>query len=150
MQYDAEMQKEEPDKEKIQQINTDITALYGTIIGGKSMTEYNEAFTAYNELCTKISNIILMCQNGEDPETCEPSSCTGNCGTCGGCDAMAETLALMDYMVKHNSAHAKELEALAQKLGELGNESAAQQVLAAVSEFEKGNLRLAAVLASLK
>lgn len=85
MQYDAEMQKEEPDKEKIQQINTDITALYGTIIGGKSMTEYNEAFTAYNELCTKISNIILMCQNGEDPETCEPSSCTGNCGTCGGC-----------------------------------------------------------------
>lgn len=85
MQYDAEMQKEDPDKEKIQQINTDITALYGTIIGGKSMTEYNEAFTAYNELCTKISNIILMCQNGEDPETCEPSSCTGNCGTCGGC-----------------------------------------------------------------
>lgn len=85
MQYDAEMQKQDPDKEKIQQINTDITALYGTIIGGKSMTEYNEAFTAYNELCTKISNIILMCQNGEDPETCEPSSCTGNCGTCGGC-----------------------------------------------------------------
>ena len=85
MQYDAEMQKEDPDKEKIQQINTDITALYGTIIGGKSMTESNEAFTAYNELCTKISNIILMCQNGEDPETCEPSSCTGNCGTCGGC-----------------------------------------------------------------
>ena len=85
MQYDAEMQKEDPDKEKIQQINTDITALYGTIIGGKSMTEYNEAYTAYNELCTKISNIILMCQNGEDPETCESSSCTGNCGTCGGC-----------------------------------------------------------------
>ena len=85
MQYDAEMQKQDPDKEKIQQINTDITALYGTIIGGKSMTEYNEAFTAYNELCTKISNIILMCQTGEDPETCEPSSCTGNCGTCGGC-----------------------------------------------------------------
>lgn len=76
--------------------------------------------------------------------------CAHECGTCGGCDAMAETLALMDYMVKHNSAHAKELEALAQKLGELGNESAAQQVLAAVSEFEKGNLRLAAVLASLK
>ncbi len=85
MQYDSEMQKQEPDKEKIQQINTDITALYNTIISGKSMTEYNEAYTAYNELCTKVSNIILMCQNGEDPETCEPSSCTGNCGTCGGC-----------------------------------------------------------------
>ena len=85
MQYDAEMQKEEPDKEKIQQINIDITALYNTIIGGESMVKYNEAYTAYNELCTTISNIILMCQNGEDPETCEPSSCTGNCGSCGGC-----------------------------------------------------------------
>ena len=85
MQYDAEMQKDEPDKEKLQQINTDIAKLYNEIISGESMTAYNEAYTAYNELCTNISNIILMCQNGEDPETCEPSSCTGNCGTCGGC-----------------------------------------------------------------
>ncbi len=85
MQYDAEMQKEEPDKDKIQQINIDITALYNAIIGGESMIRYNEAYTAYNELCTTVSNILLMCQNGEDPETCEPSSCTGNCGTCGGC-----------------------------------------------------------------
>lgn len=85
MQYDAEMQKDEPDKEKIQQINIDITALYNEIISSESMVKYNEAYTAYNELCTTISNIILMCQNGEDPETCEPSSCTGNCGSCGGC-----------------------------------------------------------------
>ncbi len=85
MQYDSEMQKEEPEKEKIQKINEDITALYNTIISGEPMTEFNAAYTAYNELCTKVSNILLMCQNGEDPETCEPSSCTGNCGTCGGC-----------------------------------------------------------------
>ena len=39
---------------------------------------------------------------------------------------------------------------LAKKLGELGNHAASEQVLAAVSEFEKGNLRLSAVLASLK
>ena len=85
MQYDAEMQKEEPDKDKIQQINVDITALYNTIISSECMVKYNEAYTAYNELCTTVSNILLMCENGEDPETCEPSSCTGNCGTCGGC-----------------------------------------------------------------
>lgn len=85
MQYDAEMQKEEPDKDKLQQINTDIAKLYNEIIGGESMTAYNEAYTAYNELCTTVSNILLMCENGEDPETCESSACTGNCGTCGGC-----------------------------------------------------------------
>ncbi len=85
MQYDSEMQRPEPDKGKIEQINVDITALYQKIIGGESMTKYNEAYTAYNELCTKVSNILLMCQNGEDPATCEPSACAGNCSTCGGC-----------------------------------------------------------------
>lgn len=85
MQYDSEMQKEEPDKEKLQQINTDISKLYNTIMAGESMANYNRAFTAYNELCSNVSNILLMCQNGEDPETCEPSSCSGNCSSCGGC-----------------------------------------------------------------
>ena len=76
--------------------------------------------------------------------------CTHECGTCGGCDPMTETVALMQYMVNHNAAHARELADLAKKLGELGNHAASEQVLAAVSEFEKGNLRLSAVLASLK
>lgn len=76
--------------------------------------------------------------------------CDHACGSCGGCDPMQETLALMQYMVNHNAAHAKELADLAKKLGDLGNHAASEQVLAAVSEFEKGNLRLSAVLASLK
>lgn len=76
--------------------------------------------------------------------------CAHECGSCGGCDPMQETLALMQYMVNHNAAHARELAELAKKLGELGNHAASEQVLAAVSEFEKGNLRLSAVLASLK
>lgn len=74
----------------------------------------------------------------------------GGCGSCTACDPMQETLALMDYMVKHNTAHANELAQLAKKLETLGNHLAAEQVLAAVSEFEKGNLRLSTVLASLK
>lgn len=76
--------------------------------------------------------------------------CAKECGSCGGCDPMQETLALMQYMVKHNAAHAGELAGLAQKLEQLGNHAAAEQVLAAVSEFEKGNLRLSTVLAALK
>lgn len=81
----------------------------------------------------------------------EHPHCRGEgCGSCTACDPMQETLALMDYMVKHNTAHANELVQLAKKLEELGNGVAAQQVMAAVSEFEKGNLRLSAVLSSLK
>ena len=70
----------------------------------------------------------------------------------GGCHSehtpMEELLALMNYMVGHNAAHAKELADLAAQLEKAGNHMAYEQVMAAVSDFEKGNLRLSAVLAS--
>jgi hypothetical protein len=62
---------------------------------------------------------------------------------------MEELLALMKYMVSHNAAHAKELADLAIQLQKAGEPAAYEQVMAAVSDFEKGNLRLSAVMASL-
>lgn len=62
---------------------------------------------------------------------------------------MEELTALMKYMVGHNAAHAKELADLAAQLEKAGEPVAYEQVMAAVSDFEKGNLRLSAVLASL-
>ena len=62
---------------------------------------------------------------------------------------MEELLALMKYMAGHNAAHARELADLAKQLQAAVNPSAYEQVMAAVSDFEKGNLRLSAVLASL-
>ena len=62
---------------------------------------------------------------------------------------MEELLALMKYMVGHNAAHAKELADLAAKLQDAGSRTAYEQVMAAVSDFEKGNMRLSVVLASL-
>lgn len=85
--------------------------------------------------------------HGDDAHT-HCHDCGHDCTVCA--DPMAETLALMQYMVKHNAAHAAELAQLAKKLDELGNHAASEQVLAAVSEFEKGNLRLSAVLSALK
>lgn len=55
----------------------------------------------------------------------------------------------MKYMVGHNAAHARELAELAKKLEEAGNHTAYEQVMAAVSDFEKGNMRLSVVLSSL-
>ena len=78
--------------------------------------------------------------------------CGGSCGSCcGGCEhtPMEELLALMKYMVGHNAAHAKELADLAIQLEKAGSHAAFEQVMAAVSDFEKGNMRLSAVLASL-
>lgn len=62
---------------------------------------------------------------------------------------MEELVALMKYMVGHNAAHARELADLAAQLEKAGSHTAYEQVMAAVSDFEKGNLRLSAVLASL-
>ena len=62
---------------------------------------------------------------------------------------MEELTALMKYMVGHNAAHAKELADLAVQLEKMGNRSAYEQVMAAVTDFEKGNMRLRMVLASL-
>jgi hypothetical protein len=62
---------------------------------------------------------------------------------------MEELVALMKYMVGHNAAHAKELADLAKQLENAVNHMAFEQTMAAVSDFEKGNMRLSMILASL-
>ena len=79
--------------------------------------------------------------------------CAHDCGSCAShCEhtPMEELLALMKYMVSHNAAHARELADLAVQLEKAGSHVAYEQVMAAVSDFEKGNLRLSTVLASLE
>ena len=78
--------------------------------------------------------------------------CTHDCSSCGSAcqhTPMEELLALMKYMATHNAAHARELADLAIQLEKAGSPMAYEQVMAAVSDFEKGNLRLSTVLASL-
>ena len=90
--------------------------------------------------------------HGEGHDHHHSHECTGTCSGCaGGCEhtPMEELVALMKYMANHNAAHARELADLAIQLEKAGSHAAYEQVMAAVSDFEKGNLRLTAVLASL-
>ena len=78
--------------------------------------------------------------------------CSCGCAGCGGgCEhtPMEELVALMKYMIGHNAGHAKDLANLAAQLQQLGSPTAYEQVMAAVSDFEKGNMRLSMVLAAL-
>ena len=78
--------------------------------------------------------------------------CHSDCGSCAAhCEhtPMEELVALMRYMVGHNAAHANELAELAKQFQIAGNNAAFEQVMAAVSDFEKGNMRLSVVLNSL-
>ena len=79
---------------------------------------------------------------------CAPEQCA-SCSGCGEHTPKEELVALMKYMVNHNTAHANELAGLAKKLEELGDKTAYEQVMLAVSDFEKGNLRLSTILASM-
>ena len=79
--------------------------------------------------------------------------CSGSCQGCASqCEhsPLDELKALMKYMVGHNAAHTKELADLAQKLAANGNAAAAEQVLAAVADYDKGNMRMSLILASLE
>ena len=90
--------------------------------------------------------------HGEDHAHTHSHGCDGGCSSCASkCEhtPMEELVALMKYMVGHNAAHAKELAELAAQLEKAGSHTAYEQVMAAVSDFEKGNLRLSTVLASL-
>ena len=74
------------------------------------------------------------------------------CASCSGCapaDPKQELMALMKYMVGHNTAHANELAQLAKQLQDLGETAAYDQIMLAVSDFEKGNLRLSTVLTAM-
>ena len=91
--------------------------------------------------------------HAEGVEHTHSHDCNHNCAGCAAsCDhtPMEELVALMKYMAGHNAAHARELADLAVQLEKAGNRVAYEQVMAAVSDFEKGNMRLSVVLASLE
>ena len=90
--------------------------------------------------------------HGEGHEHTHSHECNHSCQGCASAcqhTPMEELVALMKYMASHNAAHARELADLTVQLEKAGSHAAYEQVMAAVSDYEKGNLRLSAVLASL-
>ncbi len=76
--------------------------------------------------------------------------CGHECGCGEKCDCTAETVALLSYMLEHNTHHAVELDQMADNLSKMGMHSAAKQIKDAVSDFQKGNLRLSLALTVVK
>ena len=80
-----EMTKEEKDDAKMKEINDKIRECYTTIMQNSNMIAYNQANAELDAMMKKVIGILDLCLQGEDPDTCEPSECTGSCSTCGGC-----------------------------------------------------------------
>ena len=81
------MSAEEPDKDKIGDLDKEMKELYQKIMKNQNMVVFQGAQQALESLINNVQQIISLCANGEDPDTCQPqtSSCTGSCSTCGGC-----------------------------------------------------------------
>ena len=86
-QVGLEMSKsaEEQDKEKLDEANKEMQALYNQIMTNEHMADFTMAKHAMDKLINEINGIISLCCDGEDPDTCQYSACTGSCSTCGGC-----------------------------------------------------------------
>ena len=81
------MSEEDPDSDKIKELDTEIKSLYQKIMKNPKMIVFSGAQQALEKLVSNVQQIISMCANGEDPETCQipESGCTGSCASCGGC-----------------------------------------------------------------
>ncbi|MBO4877356.1 MAG: YlbF family regulator [Ruminococcus sp.] len=82
----VEMCKDDKDTDRIKELDQGIKSCYNQIMTNKNMIVFSAAQKSMEALVGNIQQIITMCANGEDPDTCEPSTgCTGSCATCGGC-----------------------------------------------------------------
>ena len=86
-QLGLEMSKgaDEKDEAKIEETNKEMQKLYALIMQNEHMAEFTMAKQGMDKLVNDVNAIIGMCCDGEDPDTCEISACTGSCTTCGGC-----------------------------------------------------------------
>ena len=86
MEISMESGKLEKDDERINTLNSELQNLYSEIMQNENMMNFSVKRDEMDNLLNEINSIITMCANGEDPDTCQIThSCSGNCGSCGGC-----------------------------------------------------------------
>ena len=87
MAINNEAQKDDRNEETIKRLNEELRAVYQRIMENEHMLRYNEAKNDFDALLQRITGIIGLCADGEDPNTADydPASCGGDCSSCGGC-----------------------------------------------------------------
>lgn len=78
--------KEDADTDKIRQLNQELRECYAAVMANEKMMAYNEAKGELDLLVNKIHFAINLAAQGQDPNlAAQESSCSGDCGSCGGC-----------------------------------------------------------------
>ena len=77
--------QEERNEETLRRLNDEFRAVYQKIMENEHMLRYNDAKNEFDALLQQMTGILSLCAEGEDPATCDASSCGGNCSSCAGC-----------------------------------------------------------------
>lgn len=90
MNYQMEASKETPDSAKMQEYEEKFNETYSKFMENEHMKAYDEARAEVDAMMNYIMQILGLCVNGADPETCEPQEehhhdCGGECSSCSGC-----------------------------------------------------------------
>lgn len=82
-----EAQKDDRNEETLQRLNEEFRGVYQKIMENEHMLRYNDAKNEFDALLQRMTGILSLCADGEDPETCDydTASCGGNCSSCAGC-----------------------------------------------------------------
>lgn len=74
------MMNADGDEARMAELEERIKGIYAQVMASPSMTEMQAAGQGLNELLNQVNGVITFYVTGE-----EPSSCTHDCSTCGGC-----------------------------------------------------------------
>lgn len=71
--------------ESLQLFQNEMKKSMDKLMANKTVKEYLEAKSNFNDIIKKVNSIISFCIQGEDQELASEGGCSGNCGSCGGC-----------------------------------------------------------------
>ena len=87
MAINNEAQKDDRNEDTLKRLNEEFRAVYAQIMENENMTRYNAAKNEFDALLQRVTAIIGLCADGENPDTCDydAASCGGDCSSCAGC-----------------------------------------------------------------
>ncbi len=87
MAINNEAQKDDRNEETLKRLNEEFRDAYGKIMANENMKQYNDAKTVFDSVLQRITTIISLCADGENPDTCDydAAACGGDCSSCAGC-----------------------------------------------------------------
>ncbi len=72
MAINNEAAKEDRSEELIEQYNKELREIYGRVMQNEHMAAYQAAKNEFDALMQRVTGVLSMCAEGQDPDGCDP------------------------------------------------------------------------------